>query len=307
VTTTVEPLEPQTVLSGNLEVAVSQEDRRYYASINVEPRFYVGTEVRYKSRRGLMNNANPYGPRYEPQEYEPSVDIWAYYLLPTITCESRGAFNCINTYDSARFTYGHMQFAAHTPDANFVLLFRELLRLPAASFYFPDLALHNGFIHQRRDQGLVQLESQLSTQALQDYLNPDSGGVERQEVVVAAKFMDWCARDPQFKETMVRFAFSDQRDKLRGHARNLPLNGLSDKLCLVVLDILHQGRGKYTTIGAALGKNDPFDALLDIGLNTYRERIATLRNGILDLERRGIVGHRVYRNEVGDFVTATEA
>ncbi|MCF8144033.1 MAG: hypothetical protein K9N21_08950 [Deltaproteobacteria bacterium] len=106
---------------------------------------------------------------------------------------------------------------------------------------------------------------------------------------------------------MEDFAFQDQRKKVRRHARKLPLEGLSDKLCLVILDILHQGRAKYTAIKAALSRNDPFDALLSIGLNTYHDRIATLRAGILDLERKGIVGKRVYSNDVGDFIPAVEA
>jgi hypothetical protein len=200
-----------------------------------------------------------------------------------------------------------MQFAAHTPDANFVRLFRELLGLPSAVVYFPDLTLQEAHIHQRTDGGPVQLEDRESTRPLQDYLNPGSDRVDAREVEVAARFMDWCARDPLFVRAMARFAFLDQQRKLRWHARKLPLNGLSDKLCLVVLDILHQGRGKYRTIKAALKEDDPFDALLSIGLGNYRERIATLRAAILDLERLNIVGDRVYSDREGDFVLADEA
>jgi hypothetical protein len=254
-----------------------------------------------------MNSQNPYGPRYAPEENEEAYGFWAYYLLPTITCESRGAFNCINTYDRARFTYGHMQFAAHTPDENFILLFRELLALPSAAVYFPDLTLHNGLIHEKSGQGFVQLEGRESTVALQAYLNPDEYRVDEKEADIAARFMDWCARDAQFVRSMEAFAFQDQRQKIRFHARKLPLDGLSDKLCLVILDILHQGRAKYATIKAALNQGDPFDALLSIGLSTYGDRIATLRAGILDLERKGVVGKRVYSDEAGDFVQAIEA
>lgn len=307
VRTIVEALPAETVVTEGLQVSIAQEGRRYYASINEEPRFYVGTEVSYGSRRGLMNSHNPYGPRYEPKENEQTYGFWAYYLLPTIACESRGALNCINTYDRARFTYGHMQFAAHTPDENFILLFRELLALPSAAAYFPDLTLNNGLIHERSGQGLVQLESRESSAALQVYLNPDEYKVDPKEAQIAARFMDWCARDPQFVKTVEAFAFRDQQKKLRRHAQKLPLNGLSDKLCLVILDILHQGRAKYTTIKSALNQSDPFDALLSIGLNNYGDRIATLRAGILDLERKGIVGKRVFSDEVGNFVMATEA
>jgi len=293
--------------AGIVQVTVELESRRYYASINGEPRFYVGSDVRYGSRRGLMNSHNPYGPRYDPDNLQGELGFWAYCLWPTIQCESRGAFNCINTYDRARFTYGHMQFAAHTPDANFVKLFRELLTLPSAGAYFPDLEVRDGRIHRRSDRGLVLLEDRESTGPLQDYLNPSWDRVDDKEVDAAARLMDWCARDGSFVETLLRFAVKDQQAKLRWHARKLPLEGLSDKLCIVVLDILHQGRGSYRTIKSALNRDDPFDALLTIGLSSYRERIATLRAGILDLERQGVVGSRVYSGEAGDYVEAQGA
>ena len=305
--TTVKLRETSTILPDHVKVVPIKEDQRYYASINGEPRFYVGADVRYGFRRGLMNSANPYGSRYDPSKYEQEHDFWAYYLHPTITCESRGAFNCINTYDRARFTFGHMQFAAHTPNANFTLLFRELLRLPGASTYFPDLTLHNDRINQIHNDILVPLENNTSTEKLQVYLNPEINEVGEKEVEIAARLMDWCTRDPKFIETLVAFSFLDQKKKLHWHARKLPLNGLSDKLCLVVLDILHQGRGKYQTIENALNKNDPFDALLAIGGGNYRERVATLRNSILELERKGIIGYRVYNSVADDFIKATEA
>jgi hypothetical protein len=298
---------PGATVPTEVAVEIFPENRRYYASVNGEPRFYVGSDVRYGALRGLMNNANPYGPRYEAATYESRYDFWAYYLLPTIQCESKGAFNCINTYDRARFTFGHMQFAAHTPDANFVALFRELLALPSAAGYFPELTLVQGRIHQRQGAATVALENDTSSEPLQTLLNPDGTQVTPQSVTVAAKLMDWCAREPRFALTMTDFAVRDQREKLQRHARKLPLEGRSDKLCLVVLDILHQGRGKYTSIASALGSADPFDALLNIGLGTYGERIATLRREILELERRGIVGHRVYDSGRGTFVVASGA
>ncbi len=291
----------------SVSVQVFKEDRRYYASVNGAPRFYVGSDVRYGSRRGLMNSANPFGPRYSPEHFVDEAGHWAHYLHPTIQCESKGAFNCINTYDRARFTYGHMQFAAHTANSNFTLLFRELLGLPEAVAYFPDLTVRSGHIHRIGDNGQEPLEDNDSTEPLQLYLNPNSQQVEELAVVVAAKFLAWCATDQRFVRTLAEFAFRDQQEKLKRHARKLPLDGLSDKLCMVVLDILHQGRGKYSTIKKALVKPDPFDALLNIGLDTYRERIATLRSEMLRLESRGLIGFRAYDGALARFVSAEGA
>lgn len=129
------PLEPP---EEPVEIAVVRENRRYYASVDGAPRFYVGTDVSFGSRRGLMNGSNAPGPRYRPEDFEAEHGDWAWYLLPTLTCESRGGFTCLNTYDRTAFTFGALQFAAHTPEDNFVLLLRELLVLPLAPAYFPD-------------------------------------------------------------------------------------------------------------------------------------------------------------------------
>lgn len=283
-------------------VDVVRESGRYYASVDGEPRFYVGTDVRYGTRRGLMNGANPPGPRYKPQEFEAAHGDWAWYLFPTITCESHGHFTCLNTYDRASFTFGHIQLAAHTPDDNFVLFFRELLNDPAASEYFPELRLSNGRIHLLDESGLAPLESAASTSPLMSYLNPRADRVDEKAAEKAARLVDWSVRHASMRDQQVAFAVRQQRRKLREHAARLPLDGTVDKLCLVVLDILHQGRASYGAIGKALAANDPFDALLSLGAAQYRERVATLRAGIRDLEASGKVGAKVFDVSSGDFV-----
>jgi hypothetical protein len=107
----------------------------------------------------------------------------------------------------------------------------------------------------------------------------------------------------------VSLSVREQQRNLAMHATRLPLDGVVDKLCLVVLDILHQGRAKYTTTAAALAADDPFDALLSIGASQYRDRIATLRAGIKDLEVLGKVGRKVYDRDANasSFRLAPEA
>jgi hypothetical protein len=104
------------------------------------------------------------------------------------------------------------------------------------------------------------------------------------------------------RDLQVAFAVREQQKKLTAHPARLPLDGASDKLCIVVLDILHQGRGRYTTIANALRAADPFDALLAIGAGSYAERVATLRAGIRDLEVQGRVGQKVYDTASHSFV-----
>lgn len=287
---------------GPHQVVCEREANRLYASVDGQPRFFLGSDVRYGARRGLMNSANPPGTRYRAEDYETAHGDWAWYLLPTITAESNRYFTCLNTYDSAAFTFGHIQLAAHTPDENFVLLLREMLALPVAESYFPDLTVINGRVHRITAGGPRALESPQSTAGLMSYFNPNDDKVDDVEAERAARVVDWCVRDTALRDLTVDFAVRQQRRKLAMYANKLPLDGLVDKLCLVVLDILHQGRGKYTTIKSALAANDPFDSLLAIGATSYAERIATVRAGIRGLEERGKVGLKVYSAAKKDFV-----
>jgi hypothetical protein len=283
-------------------VEISREGGRFYASVDGEPPFYLGTRVSYGSRRGLMNVSNPPGPRYRPEDFEAMHGDWAWYLWPTITCESKGYFSCLNTYDRACFTFGHMQLGAHTPNDNFVLLLRELLQEPLAAGYFPDLVLSDGRVNHRSDAGLTPLESDTDTTALMAYLNRTADDVDENETQRAARFIDWCLTSAGARELQVAFAVRQQRRTLAAHALKLPLDGLVDTLCIAVLDILHQGRATYRLILQALDASDPLEGLLSLGASAYRERIATLGAGLRDLEERGAVGQKVYDRQSGEFV-----
>ena len=287
---------------GLRHVEVVKEGSRFYASVNGDPRFYLGTEVRYGQRRGLMNSANPPGNRYRPEEYERAHGDWAWYLFPTIMCESKGHFTCLNTYDRACFTFGHIQLAAHTPDDNFAIFFREALDAPAAAEYFPDLVVEGGRIHRRTNSGLEALETAASTEPLMRYFNDTPTEVDTNESDRSARLVHWAMRDRAIRDLQVAFTVREQRRKLARHAKALPLSGAVDKLCVVVLDILHQGRSRYPSIGAALRAADPFDALLSLGASQYGERVATLRSGIRDLEAQERIGRKVYDARSGEFV-----
>ena len=287
---------------GPVSVRIERDNKRFYAAVDGEPRFFLGVDVPYLERRGLMNSSNPPGPRYAAEDFVGKHGDWAWYLLPTITCESNRSFTCLNTYDRAAITLGHGQFAAHTADDNFVVIFREALGHDAAAAYFPDLTVKRGRIHQNTETGLKPLENAASTRPLMNYFNSSPASVDSEEADRSARLVHWVASHAQMRELLVTYFVTQQRRKLAGHATKLPLEGLTDKLCLVVLDVLHQGRATYDQIRAALGKADPFDALLALGAFSYKERVATLRAEIQKLEARGMVGRKVYRKAAKDFV-----
>ena len=140
-----------------------------------------------------------------------------------------------------------------------------------------------------------------------NYFNSSPASVDGEEADRSARLVHWVASHAEMRKLLVAYFVTQQRRKLAGHATKLPLEGLTDKLCLVVLDVLHQGRAKYDAIRAALGKADPFDALLALGASTYKERVATLRAEIQKLEARGIVGKKVYSKAAKDFVVPAGA
>lgn len=298
---------PTSPTEGPASVRIERDGKRFYASVAGEPRFFLGVDVVYGERRGLMNSSNPPGPRYAAEDFQDEHGDWAWYLLPTITCESNRSFTCLNTYDSAAVTLGHGQFAAHTPDDNFVAFFREALGQDAAAVYFPDLTVKGGRIHQDTGSGLKPLESASSTQPLMNYFNSSPASVDSEEADRSARLVHWVASHAPMRELLVTYFVTQQRRKLAGHATKLPVEGLTDKLCLVVLDVLHQGRARYDNIRAALDKADPFDALLALGASTYKERVATLRAEIQKLEARGMVGKKVYSKAKKDFVVPAGA
>ncbi|WP_028466891.1 hypothetical protein [Nisaea denitrificans] len=282
-------------------VSISTDGQRYSAQINDGPTFFVGSDVRFQSLRGLMNTT-PGTDIYTPEAYRENFGIWADLIAPTVMCESKGSFHCLNTYDRAAFTFGFMQDAVHEPDENFVLLLRRFLLLKDAQFYFPDLVLQNGHIFQKTPGGTVQLEDDTSSQGLMSYLNPDPDAVCQQEAEVAAKFVHWAENNPENRATQVAFTIEQQRQKYASYARRYNLNGAKDSVCIVVADIRHQGRAKSSVIEQALKASDPLNALLDIGSTTYASRIETLRQEIEKMTTAGILAKHVYNLEKQDFV-----
>ncbi len=144
-----------------------QDGRQWFATPdgNAASRFYVGRETSNGSYIGLfMRGSEYYGPVYRAVDYVDKYDHWAQLLELSGYCESKNFFNLINTYDSAKFTFGFYQLAAHTANDNLILLFRSLLALPEATDYFPELAIEHGRLHRLdEDGGLTDLEVETPT------------------------------------------------------------------------------------------------------------------------------------------------
>jgi hypothetical protein len=249
-----------------------------------------------------MNTSDNSGTPYHPDDFRGQYGFWADFIYPTALCESSGFFQRINTYDRACFTFGFFQYAAHTPNDNFVLFLRELLKLPAAAGYYPDLTISEGAVHRLTSSGLVRLETADSTAALMDYLNPRGEVLDEIEVINAAKFIHWSQHDPRHRACQVAFTVASMKKKMQLYAKQYPLHDLVDTVCLVVADIRHQGRAKSRYIIEALESNDALGKLLQIGEDSFSERIETLKAALDDGLERGVLGMMKYNAVSGDFV-----
>lgn len=288
------------------KVSVSSEDNNWFASLDSGSSFFVGRRVSYLGRFGLTNIYRRSGPVYRPQDYESDLAHWAWMLYPTTLAESKGHFNCLNTYDRARFTFGFYQMAAHTPDTNFVVLFRHLLELESARYYFPDLSIKNDRIVRRVGQNQVPLETSGTTEGLMDFLNPSGSEVEMVEVIQSAKFIHWANNHTEHQQVQVKVAAQKLKEGMRSYSERYGLDGVLDSICLMVADIRHQGRAKSSEIIEALQSEGSdqrvLERLLEIGAQSYPERIQTLKTQIGVLTREGILGRRRYNAQQNEFL-----
>ena len=280
----------------------------HYAKLNgsEQPKFLIATRTAYGSNFGLYNTTATPGLIYIPTDYVSEYGFWAYFINPTAMGESKGSFLCLNTYDRAKFTFSFMQYGAHVPNGDFVKLFRKLLALPNASDYFPKLVLKDSRIfYMSASDALNQLENDISTQALMDYLNPTLSEIEDQELICSARMVHWASNDPAHRQTQVETAVAHFKSNMVRYNKLYHLHGVPAKVCQVVCDIRHQGRGKNDEIIAALNTNGNYDLaftnLCAIGAANYGSRITTVRNTINSLLASGTFNKK-YDSGTNSFV-----
>lgn len=282
----------------------------HYAQLanSTNAKFVIGYPTTFDGDKTGLYNLGSSQPNlvYRHEDYSAAFGFWAAFIYPTAMAESKGSFIVLNTYDRAQFTFTFMQFAAHVPNGDFVDFFKKLLALPNGPDYFPRLVLQNNRIHYKNsNKTLKQLEDDDSTQALMDYLNPGRTEIENQELICAARFVHWATNDPKHREIQVQCAIDLYRDNMVNYDKRFNLDGAPAKVCQVICDIRHQGRGKNDRIAAALSTNGDWEKayanLLTIGESNYKSRIDTLKKTIASLEKAGLFGKK-WSREKREFV-----
>ncbi len=286
-----------------IQFSISNTLGKYFATTGGHT-FYIASETVYQGRHGLFNTKAADGPVYKPQDYQVQYPYWASFIYPTAMCESKGSFHCLNSYDRAAFTFSFMQFAAHVPNGDFVHYLRDLLKLSTAKDYFPFLELRENRIWYVNGNTQSQLETNDSTAALMKYLNADSQSIDHQEQITAARFVHWAQNSDAHRALQVKLAIELFKTNMRQHATRFNLDGWPDYICLVICDILHQGRAKYALIhnmlGSAANKETVYNNLVNIGASQYADRIKTLKLEIKKLRDSGVFGKK-YNQALGAF------
>jgi hypothetical protein len=271
---------------------------------STESKFVIGYPTTYDGNKTGLYNLGSASPAliYRHEDYSAQYGFWAVFLYPTAMAESKGSYIVLNTYDRAQFTFTFMQFAAHVPNGDFVDFFKQLLALPNASEYFPRLVVQNKRIfYKNANKTLKQLEDDDSTQELMNYLNPSLNEIENQELICAARMVHWAMNDPQHRALQVRSAIDLYRENMVNYDKRFSLDGAPAKVCLVICDIRHQGRGKNDRIATALSTNGDWEKaynnLLTIGEANYKGRIDTLKKTIASLEKAGLFNKKWNREK----------
>jgi hypothetical protein len=239
--------------------------------------------------------------KYIPENYQDQYGFWAYFIYPTTKVESVSSFICLNTYDRAYFTFGFMQFAVHVPNGDFIFFLKDLLKLPNAKDYFPRLEVINGRIFYKSDSGSqTQLEFDNTSQPLMEYFNPTTNDVEHQELICSARLIHWATNDPEHRRIQVENSIHLYQKKMSKYSKRLSLHNYPAKVCFMICDILHHGRGSYDMIAYAIDTNGDYELAYNhlclIGEGQYQQRINTLKSQIKILETNGIFNKKYNSN-----------
>lgn len=290
---------------------VVRDGKHFSARADQKTTFAIGEKVRYRNKKtgverfGLSNDGNFFGSAeakalaYAASHFSSVFPFWSDFIEPTAICEGQ-SFLSLNTYDRARFTFGFGQFAAHVPDGDFILWFRDMLQRPEAVDYFPNLEVHGGRIVKIEEANTVPMETKDTTEPLQLYLNPTLNDVEDAEVVAAAKLIHWTNNRPEAQLLQVQHMVNTARRLVKESDKRLGLDGLTADICCIVMDVRHQGRAGFDELQAALLASDPFTALLAVGSHGEPERCKNLKAALTP--RRAALKKRKWSRIKSDFI-----
>ncbi|MBI1206265.1 MAG: peptidoglycan-binding protein [Azospirillum sp.] len=296
-------------------VDIVQKGKTFHAKTASGFTFVIGSSVPYTDdmhRIGLFQGGSDitdslkFG-TYKAADFLAAFGKWAHFIEPTLAAEGNARFATLNSYDRAAFTFGAPQLAAHTPGENFVVYLRALLGLPDADKHFPELSLRknaagHSSIHLAKSGGFEDLETVVEVTRpngkkdkqpalLMKYLNPSPTAIDAAELSAAARLMNWLRLDAKAKELQIAvFVATAQKKIALAKTKVAGFDGKGDwRIALWIMDILHQGRGTYREMSAAMATADPASAMQKIGEHSYKSRVKTVAAAVSALMKTGVM------------------
>ncbi len=287
--------------------------RKMYLKRTGKPDLYLGYDFTFGTYRGLARTGRVSNSLfYNYTDYEAQHGLWAAFLTPTGMCESEGNFFVVNAWDSAAFTLGFFQMAAHTGE-HLADLFRDLLdQLPdEAGVYFPELKLGHQIGKTGSERMRLYTVNGTDTLDLDEavphpdgiakrsydrgrfmaFFNGHRARLEMDEAVAAARWIAWLQGSPAARNVIVdnavalsKRAVSQIHDAvLKAKLPNLPngLDGAPMSIVQAAMDVKHHGRRNrdkgMTTIESilhSLATKDPLKSFryIDTGWREDRSR-----------------------------------
>lgn len=229
-----------------------QHGKRHFGMVGQGTWLPLGDEKPYQSFYGLQKLGNA-DLAYRHADWTAEIGPWAPVLSVTAYPESLSRFDAVNTYDSAGFTFGFLQQAAHTADDNLVLFYRRLV--PAYPDWFGDLRLHNGTIHKVGAGGaLVNLEIK---KAFRDHLNPAMKTIDEIERTNVLKLVHLTTFEPATRRLQVLAGVDGMKRKVRYYRDVIP-EVTTDRLLSLLLSVFHwRGGGLNSDLKKALASPNP--------------------------------------------------
>lgn len=115
----------------------------------------------------------------------------------------------------------------------------------------------------------------------------------------------WASYDPAHRKIQVETAIQHFKNNMVEYNKRFNLQNVPAKVCLMICDIRHQGRGMNDRIANALSTNGNYDRgftnLCSIGAVNYNQRITTVRNTINSLLTESIFNKK-YDSASNSFV-----
>jgi hypothetical protein len=115
----------------------------------------------------------------------------------------------------------------------------------------------------------------------------------------------WAGNDAAHRKIQVETAIQHFKNNMIEYNKRFKLQGAPAKVCQVICDIRHQGRGMNDRIAHALNTGGNYDLaftnLCTIGAANYAQRITTVRNTINSFVASGIFNKK-YDSTSNSFV-----